>query len=418
MSPLDRARLALPLAFALLDRGAVAQAHDLVAESTAAACDPIFGPMYWDTRMYADALRGDLSAVRTAGENCLTAAETGDVERRMRACVNVGATFLRLGEDGLAQAQFDRFTKLHAESRLTTFEMFVGSYVAVHHARAGQLAEARAAVEGLLRISEPATIARLSLAVAALTVGRILCDDDLMARASGPDLLEAAFRSQIGSTIGGIAGAYARRLHDRGEHAEAEEVAQARAGRDRDAVRRNGDASRRDGAGRCEAPPRCARRDRADGGYHRIVRGDARAHARDCRPSQRGCSRRARFRGRCACSVRGAAAGIITSRSARSWRATRQPPRAHFGRWVRSSTRAGSSWERSATGERGATARAFLRESGRSPSSSPAVCRTEAVAERLTVSEKTVEKHLTAIYGKLGFRNRSQLAAFVIRKES
>jgi DNA-binding CsgD family transcriptional regulator len=29
-----------------------------------------------------------------------------------------------------------------------------------------------------------------------------------------------------------------------------------------------------------------------------------------------------------------------------------------------------------------------------------------------------VEKHLTAIYGKLGFRNRSQLAAFVIRKES
>jgi DNA-binding NarL/FixJ family response regulator len=40
------------------------------------------------------------------------------------------------------------------------------------------------------------------------------------------------------------------------------------------------------------------------------------------------------------------------------------------------------------------------------------------VAERLTVSEKTVEKHLTAIYGKLGFRNRSQLAAFVIRKES
>ena len=39
------------------------------------------------------------------------------------------------------------------------------------------------------------------------------------------------------------------------------------------------------------------------------------------------------------------------------------------------------------------------------------------VAERLTVSEKTVEKHLTAIYGKLGFRNRSQLAAFMIRKE-
>ena len=35
---------------------------------------------------------------------------------------------------------------------------------------------------------------------------------------------------------------------------------------------------------------------------------------------------------------------------------------------------------------------------------------------RLAISQKTVEKHLTAIYEKLGFRNRSDLAAYVARR--
>jgi len=39
----------------------------------------------------------------------------------------------------------------------------------------------------------------------------------------------------------------------------------------------------------------------------------------------------------------------------------------------------------------------------------------KGLAERLDVSQRTVEKHLTSIYGKLGLRNRSELAAFVAR---
>jgi DNA-binding NarL/FixJ family response regulator len=39
----------------------------------------------------------------------------------------------------------------------------------------------------------------------------------------------------------------------------------------------------------------------------------------------------------------------------------------------------------------------------------------KGLAERLDVSQRTVEKHLTSIYGKLGLRNRSELGAFVAR---
>jgi DNA-binding CsgD family transcriptional regulator len=37
-----------------------------------------------------------------------------------------------------------------------------------------------------------------------------------------------------------------------------------------------------------------------------------------------------------------------------------------------------------------------------------------AVADALSIGEKTVEKYLTSIYAKLGLTSRAQLAAFVV----
>ncbi len=37
------------------------------------------------------------------------------------------------------------------------------------------------------------------------------------------------------------------------------------------------------------------------------------------------------------------------------------------------------------------------------------------VALRLAIGEKTIEKHLSSIYRKLGFSKRTQLTAFVVR---
>ena len=41
-----------------------------------------------------------------------------------------------------------------------------------------------------------------------------------------------------------------------------------------------------------------------------------------------------------------------------------------------------------------------------------------AIAEALCVGEKAVEKYVTAIYAKLSFSSRAQLAAHVAREES
>lgn len=39
----------------------------------------------------------------------------------------------------------------------------------------------------------------------------------------------------------------------------------------------------------------------------------------------------------------------------------------------------------------------------------------KGIAKKLAVSQRTIEKHLTSIYDKLGLRNRAQLAAFLVR---
>jgi DNA-binding NarL/FixJ family response regulator len=37
------------------------------------------------------------------------------------------------------------------------------------------------------------------------------------------------------------------------------------------------------------------------------------------------------------------------------------------------------------------------------------------VSERLVVSERTIEGHVDRVLGKLGFRSRAQIAAWVVR---
>ena len=417
VSPADRARLALPLAYMLLDRGALSEAQGLIDESSAAADDVEFGPMYWNTRTYVAGLRADLSALHEAGERSLKAAEHASPERRLRAHMNFGIALSELGEDRLAAAQFGVIAQQLRERRLSALEVLVGGYDAVHHARGGRLAEGRAIVERLLRVAEPWMIARAALAVASLMVGRVLCDEDLMARASGPDLLEAAFRSQIGATIGAMAGPYARRLHDRGEHADALailrraldvlvtpygatetliaaiELGDAKMRRDAIALietiegtiplyaatvaRMRAVAARREGDARSAHDFALTARERytvLGWDYHVAVctelTGDTESAAHAFRSMGALFDARRLELGAVAHSAHRDASGGLSRRE-----------------WEIAELIAGGTPNR-------------------------------RVAERLSLSEKTVEKHLTAIYGKLGFRNRSQLAAFVIRKES
>lgn len=412
----DRARLALPLAYCLLDRGALSEAQTLIDESSAAADDVDFAFMYWNTRMYVAGLRADLSALRAAGERYLKAVEHTASERRLRAHMNFGLALSELGDDCSATAQFGAIAQELRERRLSALEVFVGGYDALHHARAGRLAQSRAVVERLLRLAEPWTIARAALAVAALTVGRLLCDDDLMARASGPELLEAAFRSQIGSTIGAIAGPYARRLHDRGEHADAGAVLRRAldvlvtphgATETLLAAMELGDAkTRRDAMALIETMDGTIALYAATIARMRAVaarrEGDARS-ARDFALAAREQYTLLGWDYHVAVCTELTGDTEAAARAFRSMGALFDARRLELGAVPHGAHHNGSGlsrreWE--------------IAEliAGGTPN--------RGVAERLALSEKTVEKHLTAIYGKLGFRNRSQLAAFVIRKES
>jgi DNA-binding NarL/FixJ family response regulator len=42
----------------------------------------------------------------------------------------------------------------------------------------------------------------------------------------------------------------------------------------------------------------------------------------------------------------------------------------------------------------------------------------KSIANRLSVGEKTIEKYVTAIYAKLSFSTRAQLAAYIARAET
>ena len=417
MAPIDRARLALPLAYMLLDRGALAQAQILVDECGAAADDHEFAHMYWNTQMYAAALRTDRDAVGKAREAYAAATASGDLERRVRAHVNIGINHFLLGEDRSAKARFDTIAQLARESRLSALEVLVGGYDARHHARGGRLAEARAVVERLLRLADPpTTIARVSLAAAALTVGRILCDDDVMVRGGGADVLDAAFLSHIGSTIGAIAGPYARRLHDRGEHTQAVEVVRRAlaaivtpfgATETLLAAVELGDVKmRRDAIALVETVDRTFAMYAATNAHMRAIasRRDGDEHtARSFANTARTQYVILGWHYHAAACTELAGERDAAAQAFRSMGALFDARRLELGAVPQGTRRDGSGlsrreWEIAELIAGGAPNR--------------------GVAECLALSEKTVEKHLTAIYQKLGFRNRSQLAAFIIRKES
>ena len=413
--PVDRARLALPLAFILLDRASLAEAEALIDESSAAADDAEFAPMYWNTRMYLASLRPDLAATRHAAR-CFHAAASSDVERHLRARVNIGVNLSLLGDDDASDEQFRAIERELGNRPLGARDVLVGGYSAVHHLRAGRLEHARAVVERLLAMAEPWLIARASVAVAALMVGRALCDDDLVLRASGSDLLEAAFATRIGSTIGRIAGPHARRLHDRGQHQEAASVLRRAvdtiagphgATETLLAAAEFGDAQLRGDALAVIEPfaatiplyTATAAHMRAQAASHA---GDDNGTRRFATEAQRAYAELGWSYHRTLCVELGGERDVA-AKAFRAMGAIFDVRRLELGAVDR-----GASRESAGLSEREWRVAELI----------AAGTPNRVVAERLALSEKTVEKHLTAIYRKLGFRNRSELTAFVVRKET
>jgi DNA-binding CsgD family transcriptional regulator len=404
-----RATLSLTLAFLHLDRGETSRAEQLIGEAGAATHTPV----YYNTCGYAAMVNGDLEAVRSASTQHLELCAPLDADRVLRARFNLGFSLCVLGVDTEALDLFDAILPELRERRMSSLEVLACANAALIHARAGRLRAGRLMVERGLAIPEPATTGPIALASAALEIGRALSDEMLVARSVSVELIEAAFVSRINTTLGRLAGPYARWLDARGDRRAAAGVLR----RAMSALTAPGGATETIVAA-VELGDEATRRDALafvpsiDAMSHLPIYAATALHVRALAASRAGDP---------------AAAHAFATRAETCYRELGWP--LHAARCLELAADPASAAATYIAAQSSADLRRL--ESLRpEPASAPlALSRRELqiaelvasgtpnkrLAERLDVSQRTIEKHLTSIYGKLGLRNRSELAAFVAR---
>jgi len=409
-----RAMLRATLAMLYLDHGEREAAESQLAQAQDAERDPAAAPIYFNTLCYAATLAGDAVALHERAARYLASVADADAERQIRARLNVGVGFTTLGDDGAALDQLAPLIGELDRYRLATLAMTANTLIAQIDLRAGRFAAARVALERSLASPEPNTVAPIGVAAIALGLGRILCDEQLIARAVPPEMPAFALRCGVATALGRFAGPYARWRAQVGDRDAA-----------LDYLTRALDAT----------VPAVA----TDALLAAAELGDPPLRARAL-----------------------AAAPALEATDAPLFRATaallRAFAAAHDGgaaavaaALVAEACCAGYGWHYAAArcaelaGERdrafaayramgalvdlrrlGLTAEATAAREGERGGLSPreweiaalvaAGTSNKALADRLAVSPKTIEKHLTSIYDKLGFRSRSELAAFVARR--
>ncbi len=396
----DRAALLLNLAYMRLDRCEVEEAGDLIAQARGADTYS-----YHNVLQYSALVRGDVRAFRSQldGGKELSA-QLGEYAMQ-RAKFNEFFGLTILGFDREALARFGEMLPKLQELRLASLEVLAYANAALICARNGQSLHARELVERAASAPESTTTGPIALAAAALTVGFDLWDEELIARLCSDAIVEAAFSSRINSTLGRLAGPYARWLHANGDTSGAQAILEramkqlaAPFGATETiltAAELGGPAASRAAFGfidRLEATPQVqlyaatAHHLRALRAKNENERNAAAQHAREAVALYLDM-------------------GWVTHEakclelSGDSRRAAAEFRRLRAGGTVRSS------------------AAPVLSQREREIASLVATgAANRKIAESLAVNQRTVEKHLTSIFGKLGVRNRSELAAFIARE--
>ncbi|HLI97059.1 MAG TPA: AAA family ATPase [Candidatus Baltobacteraceae bacterium] len=404
----ERALMYLSLVYLRLDRGEVDAAKALIAQANV-----MRGSMpYEDALQYTQLVAGDVAGFQIASKINAAAKESlGDVER-LRARFNRAFGLTILGCDDDALVEFNAILPELNERRLTSLEVLSCANSALIHARAGRLSEARGCIDRAVVIPEPTTTGPIALAAAALTVGFALWDEDLIARLCSADVVEAAFASRINSTLGRIAGPYAKWLWVMDRRGEARALLR----RAMDCIHGPFGATETllvaaelgDERARSAAFASLETLDR-------MVNADAyaatSAHLRALRALHAGDES----------SVRAHAREALERYVRLGWTMHQAACMQLCGDAKRASVlyrrmhAAGPLRQMLAT-SRDSGVRAALSEREREIASLVAHGTVNKhIAERLAVNQRTVEKHLTSIYEKLGLRNRSELAAYVTR---
>ena len=388
-----RAKLRLALAFTYIDRCETDTATGLIEQSGAVESSAT----YASALAYCAAVRADMAAVRAASMLYLKRCEAESPEAALQARFNLYFTLTVLGIDDEALAGFDSLLPELAERRLRSFEILACANSALIHARATRWDAARAAIERGLSIPEATTTGPLALAAAGLTIANALHDDELAQRSAPAEAIETALASRINSTIGRVAGPYARFLEAAGHRDQAGAVLQA--------------------ALEVLAGPFGATEtliaaiELGEATTRRLARSFLpQLEAMDHLPLYRATALDMRTFDACREDDRDAAA-VHALAAASLYRDLRWPMHELRMREALAQTPAAS-----------IRAHADLRTASLSPREreiAELVARglpNRRLAEHLAVSQRTIEKHITSIFTKLGLRNRTELTVLMMRR--
>lgn len=408
-APELRARHQATLAIMHLDRGEAAEARRLLEACADGAGET---PEYQNAAGYAAVLAGDVEAFARASERHVATCAAVSAESWLRARFNRAFGRCVLGVDAEALAELASLLPELRAHGLASLEVLACANAALIEARAGRAEEGRALVRRALDIPEPSTTGPIALAAAALTVGAALRDDALIDRAVSPELVESAFRMRINTALGRLAGPYARRLFALGERDAADAILR----RALEALSVPcGATETLLAAAELGAPPTARAIERfvpaLEASSATPLYAATLAHLRAVACRRAGSDAASAAFTEAAGVYR--AIGWVThearcleaSGGARAAAAALRRPRAPGE--ARRVARAGAHGTRDTLSTREREIASLVARG--TPN--------RRLAERFSVSQRTIEKHLTSIYGKLGLRNRSELAAFVAARE-
>lgn len=384
-----KGRLAIALAFTHVDRADLAGADAAIAQATSAK----ESLEYASAIGYAAAVRGDLDAVRAAAALCLQRSESLGTDAVLRARFNLGFSLCALGCDEEALHILESLLGQLREQRLTALEVAACANAGLMHARGARWDSARALIERGLGIPESTTTGPIALAAAGLTVAIGTGDDELARQSAPPDIVDAAFESRINSTIGRIAGPYARWLHARGDATAAAAALRtaigALAGPFGASETLIAAAELADGATRDSASTFIP----ALEAMSLPIYSAAAAHVR-------------------ALLASGADAARHAAEAAAHYRALRWPVHEREALRLTGERRTGNDAGEPRRPESSKLSARELEVAALVVKGVP----NKSLAKQLAVSQRTVEKHLTSIFGKLGLRNRTELVAVLLRR--
>ncbi len=391
-----RARLSLHLACCLIDRGDVDAAQSLIVESA----DAGEASLYWSVTGYAAAVKGDVGTLRDASARYLEASSTLGRAAIMRARFNYAFFLCALGIDTEALAVFDPLLAELRTLRLPSLEMLACANAALVQARLGNLAEARALVERGLAVPEPSTTGPIALAAAALTIGAATGDGRVIVDAVSKGIVDRAFQTNIDSVLGRIAGPYARWLRAQGDYGGAQTLlAQALPALHSPFAATETLVAAMELGGSVAAQAASIFLPKLDALLGVPLYAATAAHMRALQAAADDERRRL-----CAAEAEGI------------YRDLRWPLHENRCAELRAGVRTACAYRRhGAVGESRGIGGLSKRESAIARLVADGASN-KSIATRFHVNLRTVEKHLSSVYSKLGLRNRTQLVSLMMRQ--